>query len=87
MIIIPRFYPLVAPDGHTQNNMKIEFHGYEISIAVEGSRGSLMDKSEIRVYWGPTDVTAEFADHGDYPLFTDGDDLFMIMSKIEKRRV
>lgn len=69
-------------------NTKIEFKGYEISIAMDdGHRGRHLTRASIVVYKGGRDVTAELGLKkvtADGLIDPTGDDLFKIMQAIDQ---
>ncbi len=63
---------------------KIDFMGYEISIAQDDSCGAfngVMQRSDVRLYKDNEDVTAEFGDF----RWVSGEDIFKIMKMIENK--
>ncbi len=69
-------------------NTKVEFKGYEISIAMDdGHRGRQLTRASIAVFKGDRDVTAELGLEkvtADGLIDPTGEDLFKIMQAIDQ---
>ena len=69
-------------------NTKIEFKGYEISIAMDdGHRGRHLTRASIAVFKGDRDVTGELGLEkvtADGLIDPTGEDIFKIMRKIDE---
>lgn len=77
---------------HYQTCTKIDYFGYEISIASDQSltRDNSLVRTEIRIYEGVGDVTGHFVDlynkinSSDLNIFTSPEDLHFIMDRIRE---
>lgn len=95
MIYTPRVAidMLLHPAMKAQQNpaacTKIEFKGYEISIAMDSSHGTGdLRRSDIRIYTAAgrnVDVTSEFLQPGEYMLYGHADILLRVMKQIEAK--
>jgi len=95
MIYTPRICidALYHPMGQCLKNKqvctKIEFKGFEISIAMDSSHGDGdLFRSDIRVYTAPgavpgVECTSEFLADGESMLYGDAETLLRVMKKIE----
>ena len=80
---------------HYQTCTKIDYFGYEISIASDQSltRDSNLIRTEIRIYRGNEDITDRFVDQynqvksSDLNIFTSPEDLHFIMDCIRQEQV
>ena len=89
MIYTPResidmlFHPLVREQANKQVCTKIEYKGYEISISMDSSHGpGHLTRSDIRVFRGNYDVSADFLEEGERMLYGDAVTLHRIMDQI-----
>jgi hypothetical protein len=71
---------------HGQANTKIEFKGYQISIAMDDSCGTMehYSRTDIRIYHGDSDVTENFNDVLQDSCLRSSDDLFNVMLAIHE---
>jgi hypothetical protein len=95
MIYTPRgcidalFHPMTRDLKNKQVCTKIEFKGYEISIAMDSSHGADdLFRSDIRVYTAPgavpgVEVTSKFLVEDETMLYGNAETLFRVMQKIE----
>jgi hypothetical protein len=95
MIYTPRMVidALMHPIGMRMKNKavctKIEYKGFEISIAMDSSHGDGdLFRSDIRVYTAPgavdgVECTSEFLADGESMLYGDAETLLRVMKKIE----
>lgn len=80
---------------HYQTCTKIDYFGYEISIASDQSltRDNNLVRTEIRVYLGNVDITDRFVDKynkinsSDLNIFTSPENLHFIMDCIREEQV
>lgn len=64
---------------------KVEFRGYEISIAMDSSLqyGRDLSRTDIRVYKDDKDVSEKFLDEGCNMIYGTAEELFRVMKMIE----
>lgn len=96
MIYTPRacidmlFHPMTRDLLNKQVCTKIEFKGFELSIAMDSSHGGGdLFRSDIRVFTAPgavpgVDCTTEFLADGESMLYGDAETLLRVMKKIEQ---
>lgn len=79
---------------HYQTCTKIDYFGYEISIASDQSltRDNNLQRTDIRVYLSNVDITQRFVDQyneinsSDLNIFTSPEDLHFIMDRIREEQ-
>jgi len=91
MIYTPRasidllMHPRLYTQKNKAANTKIEFKGFEISIAMDSSHGDGdLTRTDIRVYKENDDVTIRFLDKDEYMLYGNAETLLRVMKQIEQ---
>jgi len=90
LVIDALYHPIGQRIKNKQVCTKIEFKGFEISIAMDSSHGDGdLFRSDIRVYTAPgavegVECTSEFLADGESMLYGDAETLLRIMKKIEQ---
>jgi len=90
MIYTPRvcidalFHPVVLGLKNKQICTKIDFNGFEISIAMDSSHGDGdLARTDIRVYKDDVDISNQFFEADERMLYGDARTLLHVMKKIE----